>query len=308
MTRTLEEAPGKRQEWAARVSLGSNLFLVLVKIAAGLASGSISVLAEGFQSTMDVLASALILVTVRAAAKPPDQEHPYGHGKFENLASLGQMLLILGTAGYLFWAAWNRWQHPLMPQVDWGIAALSLSIVVNLAVSRHLLAVGRETGSQALIAEAAHLRSDLLSCAGVLFGLAAVAATGIARLDPAIAAVMTLVVVHSALRLLRDSLRPLLDESLPPEEEARVRSVLEEDRRVLGFHKLRTRQAGPHRLVDVHVQLDDGLSFSDAHRITEEVESHPAGTPEHGRDRPRGAVRGGSPPPAGAARRRLERL
>lgn len=260
------------EEGAARLSLYSNIFLVLVKIAAGFLSGSISVLAEGFQSTMDVVASALILFTVRAAARPPDRDHPYGHGKFENIASLTQMVLILGTAGFLLWAAWERWQRPVMPHVDWGIAALTISVVVNLAVSGRLMRVGREHHSQALQAEAMHLRSDLLSCVGVLLGLGAVAVTGNARLDPLIAAIMTGFVVVSALKLLRDTLRPLLDESLPAEEERRVREVLEKDERVLGFHRLRTRRAGSHRHMDVHILLDDELTFSQAHQISEEVE------------------------------------
>jgi cation diffusion facilitator family transporter len=265
-------ARGEREAAAARLSLTSNAVLVVVKIAAGLLSGSISVLAEGFQSTMDVLASLLILVTVRAAAKPPDESHPYGHGKFENIASVGQMVLILGTATYLFYAAWERWLNPQPVHADWGVAALGVSIVVNLLVSRHMSQVGKETGSLALQAEATHLRTDMLSCVGVLVGLVAVSLTGNARLDPVIAAAMTLIVVVSALRLLRDSLRPLLDESIPPEEEARVRAVLDADPRVLGFHKLRTRQAGSRRLVDVHIQLDDELTFSAAHGITEDVE------------------------------------
>jgi cation diffusion facilitator family transporter len=268
-----QPAPGARAQAAARLSLGSNLFLVVVKIAAGFASGSISVLAEGVQSTMDVVASALILVTVRAAAAPPDREHPYGHGKLENLASLGQMLLILGSAVYLLLAAWERWQRPVMPRVDWGIAALALAAVTNEVVSRHLSRVARETGSQALEAEATHLRSDLLSCLGVLGGLVLVWVTGEARLDPFMAAVMTGVVVFSALKLLRDTLRPLLDERLPASEEARVREVLDRDARVLGYHQLRTRQAGSRRLVDVHVMLDDDLSLRDAHAIAEEVEA-----------------------------------
>lgn len=262
----------RREEAAARLSLASNSVLVLIKIAAGFLSGSISVLAEGFQSTMDVVASALILFTLRAAAKPPDESHPYGHGKFENIASLTQMVLILGTAGFLLAAAWERWKNPVLPRVDWGIGALVLSVVVNLAVSSRVMRVGRETGSQALQAEAMHLRSDLLSSAGVLLGLVGVAVTGNARLDPIVAALMTGFVVYSALQLLRDSLRPLLDESLPEEEARRVREVLEEDERVLGFHRLRTRRAGSHRLVDVHILLDDALSFSRAHQISEEVE------------------------------------
>jgi cation diffusion facilitator family transporter len=159
-----------------------------------------------------------------------------------------------------------------MPRLDWGIGALTLAVAVNGIVSTRLMRVAREHGSQALQAEAIHLRSDLLSCVGVLVGLAGVAITGNPRLDPAVAAVMTFFVIASAVSLLRDSLRPLLDESLPPEEEQRVLAALREDPRVLGFHKLRTRRSGSHRHVDVHVLLDDELSFSEAHRITEEVE------------------------------------
>lgn len=262
----------RAQEMAARLSLGSNGFLVLVKIAAGLASGSVSVLAEGIQSTVDVAASALILLSVRAASAPPDRSHPYGHGKFENLASLGQMLLILSTVGYLLWSAWKRWLDPVMPRVDWGVAALLLALVVNALVSRHLSRVARETGSQALEAEAAHLRSDMLACVGVLGGLVAVAVTGNPRFDPAVAAIMTMLAAVGAVSLLRDTLRPLLDERLPETEEARVRAVLDGDPRVLGYHRLRTRRAGSGRLVDVHVLLDDRLSFAQAHAQAEEVE------------------------------------
>lgn len=260
-------------EKAARLSLGSNVLLVIIKIVTGVMSGSISVLAEGVQSTVDVLASAIILWTVRHAAAPPDRKHPYGHGKFENLASVGQMTLILGSAAYLLYAAWERWNAPRMPRVDWGIAALALAIVVNILVSRHLFQVARETGSQALEAEATHLRSDLISCIGVLLGLVAVALTGEARLDPLIAAGMTGYVVYTALTLLRDSLRPLADESLPPEDLASIRRVLEGDSRVLGYHRIRTRRAGSQQFVDLHVLLDDDLTLVQAHRIGEEVEA-----------------------------------
>lgn len=254
------------------LSLGANLFLVAVKVAAGFASGSVSVLAEGVQSSMDVVASALILLTVRTAAAPPDPDHPYGHGKIEHLASVGQMLLILGTVGYLLSAAWERWQHPVMPRLDWGAAALAVSILVNLLVSARLMAVSRETGSQALAAEATHLRGDLLSCVGVLVGLGLTAVTGEPRLDPLAAAVMTIVIAVTAVRLLRDSVRPLMDERLPPEEEAQVRALLDADPQVLGYHRLRTRRAGAHRLMDLHVQLDDDLTFREAHAISEQVE------------------------------------
>jgi cation diffusion facilitator family transporter len=261
------------QQRAAALSLTSNIFLVVLKIIAGVASGSISVLAEGIQSTVDVLASGLILLTVRAAAAPPDRTHPFGHGKYENLASLGQMILILGTAGFLLSATWSRWQQPVMPRIDWGAAALGTALVVNALVSRRLVTVGKRTDSQALLAEAAHLRSDMYSCIGILGGLALVWLTGQPRLDPLMAGVMTVVVVVTTLRLLRQTLRPLLDESLPAEEEARVEAVLRADPRVRSFHRLRTRQAGSHRLMDVHLLLDDHLSFTEAHTIAEDVEN-----------------------------------
>ncbi len=271
----MDSSPAQKfqaQQQAARLSLGANVFLVIIKVGAGWQSGSLSVLAEGVQSLLDILASALILFTVRAAAAPPDLAHPYGHGKFENLTALAQMTLVLGSIGGIWWAAWHRFQNPLMPRVDAGIAALVVAIAVNLWVSGRVFRAAADTDSPALRAEGVHLRGDLWACVGVLAGLVATWWFGEARLDPLFAAVMTLFALFSALHLIRDTLRPLLDGSLPREEERQIRAVLEADARILGFHKLRTRQAGSARLADVHILLDDHLSFREAHRLGEEVE------------------------------------
>jgi len=260
------------QQQAARLSLGANLFLVAIKVGAGFQSGSLSVLAEGIQSLLDVFASAMILYVVKAAAAPPDEAHPYGHGKFENLMALMQMALVLGSIGGIWWAAWHRLQDPVMPRIDAGIAALLVAIAVNLWVSGRVFRVADATGSAALRAEGVHLRGDLWSCAGVLGGLTATHLFQNARLDPLFAAIMTVFSFSAALHLLRDTLRPLLDESLPGAEELQIRAVLEAEPRVLGFHKLRTRQAGSVRLADVHILLDDHLSFRAAHDIGEQIE------------------------------------
>ena len=260
------------QQAAARLSIYSNVFLVVIKVGAGLQSNSLSVLGEGVQSLLDIVVSALILWTVRAAALPPDSDHPWGHGKFENLTSLFQMLLVLASIGGIWWAAWLRFQNPVMPAVDWGIAAIGISMAVNIWVSRHMSKVARATDSSALAAEAVHLRGDLWACAGVLIGLVATHVFNDARLDPLCAAIMTLFAGYAALHLLRDTLRPLLDETLPGAEEQCLREVLLRDPRVLDFHKLRTRQAGARRLADVHIMLDDDLTFRAAHAISEEVE------------------------------------
>jgi cation diffusion facilitator family transporter len=257
---------------AARLSVFANTGLVIVKVAAGLATGSISVLAEGIQSAVDILASLMIYASLGVAGRPPDRGHPYGHGKFESLTSAVQMLLILGSTAFILYQAYRRLLHPRMPDVDWGIAAMGVALVVDLAVSSHIQRVARRTDSLALEAEAQHLRSDMYACAGVLLGLVAVRVTGWAPLDPIIAALLALVVILTAIRLMAASLRPLLDQSLPTEEEAQIRQTLDADDRVKGYHKLRTRQAGAQRHVDVHIMLEDGLTLSEAHAIGEEIE------------------------------------
>ena len=260
------------QQAVARLSIYSNLFLVVIKVGAGLQSNSLTVLGEGVQSLLDIVVSALIFFTVRAAAAPPDTDHPWGHGKFENLTSLFQMLLVLGSIGGIWWASWHRFQNPVMPAVDWGVVAILVSIGVNIAMSRRVARVARETESSALAAEAVHLRGDLWACAGVLLGLFATHIFREPRLDPLFAAIMTLFAGYAAVHLLRDTLRPLLDETLPNSEETCIRQVLNNDPRVLDFHKLRTRQAGAKRLADVHIMLDDNLTFRAAHQVSEEVE------------------------------------
>ena len=268
----MTDASTKVRRRAASLSVFSNTGLVIVKIAAGLMSGSISVLAEGIQSTVDILASLMIYVSLGVAGRPPDRRHPYGHGKVESLTSAVQMLLILGSTAFILYQAYRRLLHPRMPDVDWGIGAMGVALVVDLAVSSYLQRVARRTDSLALEAEAQHLRSDMYACAGVLLGLVAVRLTGWAPLDPIIAALLALVVIITAIRLMGVSLRPLLDQSLPAEEEAQIRRALDADDRVMGYHKLRTRQAGSQRHVDVHVMLEDSLRLSEGHAIGEEIE------------------------------------
>jgi len=262
----------REQVAVAKLSLWANVFLVTIKIAAGAKSGSLSVLAEGIQSLLDIFASAAILWTLRAANEPPDTAHPYGHGKFENVVSLGQMALIFLSIFGIWAAAWQRFQFPQMPRVDWGIAAITLSGIVNLAVSVRVARVAKKCASSALAAEAVHLRGDLWACLGVLIGLVATHLFNEARLDPIFAAGMTLVAFANALHLMRDVVKPLVDASLDNTDEMRILDVLQQDRRVLGYHKLRTRQAGSLKLADVHVLLDDELSFKEAHRVSEEIE------------------------------------
>ncbi|MCS6777208.1 MAG: cation diffusion facilitator family transporter [Chloroherpetonaceae bacterium] len=261
---------------AARLSIVSNSVLVALKLGVGLWTGSVSVLSEALHSATDLLASGIAYFSVRFSDQPPDEEHPYGHGKIESLSGMAEALLIFVAAAFIIYEAIEKLRapgdHSLMP--DAGMAIMAVSVVVNIGMSRYLFRVAYATDSQALLADAEHLRADVLTSLGVFVGLGLVRVTGQTYFDPITALLISVVILHAAFRLTRNSYHLLLDRRLPPEEEARIRALLEADTRVLGYHKLRTRKSGPYRHADVHVQIDDSHTLVEAHAISEELEDH----------------------------------
>ena len=258
---------------AARLSVWSNTTLVTLKLIVGLLSGSVSVVSEALHSMSDLLASFIALYTVKISDQPADECHPFGHGKYESLSGLAEALLILGAAIYIVVESVSKLRSGEHPEfVGLGMGVMALSVVVNWLVAGHLFRVAKKTESLALEADAEHLRTDVWTSIGVVLGLGLVALTGNPMFDPLVAMGVALLMGYTSLRLIKDAAGPLLDRQLPEEELEAVRKVFREDPRVLGFHKLRTRKAGAHRHVDAHVQLEDGLSFTQAHDLTEELE------------------------------------
>lgn len=262
-----------RAQRAAIVSLLSTVVVVAIKLVAAYFSRSISVLAEGVQSIMDILMSLVAVGTVRYAAKPADEKHNYGHGKAEVLASVLQMLVVLGSGIFILLEAYRRLQNPESIQWGWGAIAMAYATVANLLVVRHVTRVAKETGSAALESEGLHLRSDVLASVGVLLGMVAVGATGLTILDPIAAIVFTSIAMFVAGKHLAHSIHPLMDGSLPPDDIAKLEVVLNTHPEVRGYHNVRTRQVGTLRTVELHVLLDDHLTFITAHDIAEQVES-----------------------------------
>lgn len=262
----------RRSFVAAAVSLAATTVVVAVKLVAAMASGSISVLAEGLQSTVDVLMSLLALVTIRYAALPPDEDHPYGHGKAELLAGAFQMLLVLGSAAFILFEVAKRWRHAEAIAWDWGAMAMAYAAVSNLTVSAWLRKVARETGSPVLHSEVQHLNADTLTSIGVLGGLLVYGLTRQPWVDPLVATLFTLWAIVAAARQLRAVLHPLMDGALPAEEIRSLEAVLNEHPEVRGYHALRTRMIGTRRMVELHVMLDDALPFVEAHDIAEQIE------------------------------------
>ena len=261
---------------AAHWSLASNAGLLVLKVAAGLVSGSVGVLAEAVHSAADLTGSLVSFLSVRASDEPPDRTHAYGHGKIENLSGVATALLILGGGAY---AGNEAVQHLLRAaplsadSAGWAMAVMTASALLNAFVSRRLVRVGRETDSPALTADGHHLQTDVATSLGVLLGLVLVRTTGHPWWDPVAALCVCLLILRVGCSLAHDALRTLSDAALPPSEERALEAVLTTHPAVLGFHKLRTRKSGSHRHVDVHVQIADTHSFVEAHRLTEELEN-----------------------------------
>lgn len=266
---------------AARTSVFSNLLLTLGKLAAGLFTGSVSILSEALHSGLDLAAAVMAWLAVRKAREPADRDHNFGHGKYESLSSMAEGLLILAAVWLIVWGAMGRLisgeteiRGPLV-----GVFVMGVSAVVNVLVSRMLFRVSKETDSLALEADAWHLRTDVWTSVGVLAGMAVIAVgtwagfPEVHHIDPVVAIGIALVIIRAAVDIMRRSYHHLVDRSLPAAEVERVELLLMEHYPELsGYHRLRTRQAGPERYIDVHLEVPGQLSVAQSHALCDHLE------------------------------------
>lgn len=261
---------GGSKSRVAALSIASNALLIALKLAAGAITGSIAIITEAVHSMIDLVASVIAFVSVRKADAPADAEHPYGHEKVENLAANVEGMLILVGAGIIVYEATHRLVAGAeVEKLGIGIAVMGFSIVANLLVSTALTRQARRTESPALEGDAAHLRTDALTSAGVLVGLALVEITGAASFDSITALLVAAAIVWSGVRIMRRSSGVLVDEALPAEEMDRIEAAIAASRtaEVAGYHKLRARQAGARRHIDFHVQYRSGTTLERAHEL-----------------------------------------
>ena len=267
------DVAARRKRDAARWSLASNATLLALKVVVGAVTGSAGILAEAVNSAADLFGSVVAFLSIRVSDEPPDRIHAYGHGKIENLSGAATAALILVGGVFAIGEAIRHLLSPgPLPGLGWGIAVMAASAVLNVIVSRHLLRVGRETDSPALVADGHHLQTDVLTSAGVLLGLILVRETGLPWWDSVAALGVSLLILRVGVGLASEAMGTLADTALPPEEEQTLTAVLQAHPEVLSFHKLRTRKSGSHRHVDVHVQIADTHTFVEAHRLTEDLE------------------------------------
>jgi cation diffusion facilitator family transporter len=256
---------------AAALSIASNALLIAIKLAAAAITGSIAILTEAVHSLIDLVASVIAFVSVRKADEPADADHPYGHEKVESLAATIEGLLILVGAGIIVFEATHRLVVGAeVETIGVGIAVMGFSVVANLAVSTVLSRQAKAHDSPALEGDAAHLRTDAMTSAGVLVGLAVVELTGNAAFDSITALVVAGAIVVAGIRIIRRSSGVLVDETLPGEEMDRIEAAIAAARteEVAGYHKLRARRAGARRYIDLHVQYRSGTSLERAHELS----------------------------------------
>lgn len=259
---------------AALLSIISNSVLIVLKLVAGLLTGSIAILTEAIHSGIDLLASLVAFVSVRKADQPADEDHPYGHEKAENIAAGAEaMLILLGAAIILTEAVRRLFNGSEIDQVVIGIVVIGFSVVANLFVSTYLFRRARELDSPALEGDAAHLRADALTSIAVLVGLVLVEVTGYSSFDSIAALTVAFVIVATGVRLGLRSGRELMDEAPPADELDRIERAIAAVRpeQMAGYHKLRARRAGSRRHIDMHVQFRSGTSLEDAHRLAHEL-------------------------------------
>jgi cation diffusion facilitator family transporter len=260
----------------AKLSIYSNSALVALKLVSGWLMMSVAVVSEAIHSGIDLVAALMARYSVKKSAEPADKEHRYGHGKFENLSGVVEGALIFVAAALIIYEAAQKFINPSDVKILYvGMVIMGFSAVLNYYVSRRLSVIAKKTDSLALEADAYHLRTDVWTSGGVFIALALIQLLGSEYrwLDPAVAMIVAMFIIHAAYDITSRSTEGLLDRSLPEAEMKLIEQVVKSyGGNVLNFHKLRARKMGSERQIDLHLVVPMNLSIKDGHSLVEELE------------------------------------
>jgi cation diffusion facilitator family transporter len=263
----------------AILSVISNTLLVILKLIVGIFIGSVSVISEAIHSGIDLVAAVIAFLAVREASKPADEDHPFGHGKFENVSGTVEAILIFVAAGWIIFEAIHKFKNPTaIQEPGWGIGLMLFSALVNLGVSEILFRVGKKTHSIALEADGWHLRTDVYTSLGVMGGLFLVWLGGkffpslnLYWIDPLCAIFIALLIVKAAYDLTLQAAKDLFDVSLPKNEIEWIRAFIKAQPETKGFHCLKTRKSGKDRFVEFHLVVDPQSTVAESHALTDHL-------------------------------------
>ena len=253
----------------ALLSILSNTTLIILKIVAGILSGSVSIMSEAIHSGMDLVASLVAFLSVKHSAKPADSKHPYGHGKIENISGLVEGILIFIAAAMIIIEAFKKLFEPAeIEQANIAIAIMIVSALINFVVSRKLYKVAKEEDSMALEADALHLKTDIYTSIGVAIGILLIKITGLVIFDSVVAMLVAMLIIKEAWELSKNAFNYLIDARLSEEEEEKIEKVIREhSHQFIDYHKLKTRKSGNSKHIDFHITVDPYLTVKETHDI-----------------------------------------
>jgi cation diffusion facilitator family transporter len=265
----------KRVENIATASVAVALVVLGLKAGAWWLTGSVALYADALESVVNVAAAVAALLAIRLSQLPPDANHPYGHAKAEYFSAVLEGALIVAAAILILTEAWQAYLIPRAPDQAWvGLAVSGVATAVNGAWAALLFRRGKAARSPALLADAKHLLSDVVTSAGVIVGVAAVALTGILWLDPLLAALTAGNILFSGFALMRSSVGGLMDEAVPADQLTRIRALVAGHAAgAIEAHDLRTRHSGRFTFVEFHLVVPAAMTVADAHEICDRIEA-----------------------------------
>ncbi len=267
----------KEKKFAAGLSITSNAVIIILKFIAGIISGSISIISEAIHSLSDCLASVLTFFAVMKSSEPADSDHPFGHGKYEDISGFIEGGLIIFAGLFIIYEAAKKLIFQETAEVDTtlGIAVMLFAVVANYIVSSILFKVAKKSNSISLFADGEHLRTDIYSSLGVMAGLVLIKITGIHILDPIIAIVVAMLIFKAGFSISKETLNNLLDGSLPKSDIESVEKIIEnfKDKGVHGYKSLKGRNIGPEKQLDMTLLFPKQMTIQDCHKICDEIET-----------------------------------
>jgi cation diffusion facilitator family transporter len=270
--RTMENRSNlTRYAW---LSIAAAVTTIGLKVSAFVITGSVGLLSDAAESIVNLVGAVVALIMLTIAARPPDEEHAYGHAKAEYFSSGVEGTLIFIAAISIAWAALPRLLNPQpIESAVVGLVVAAMASAINLGVSRVLMRAGKRYNSITLEADAQHLMTDVWTSVGVIAGVGAVALTGWNLLDPLIALAVAANIVWTGFHLVRRSVLGLMDTALPPKEMNQVNAILQKyQTEGVQFHALRSRQAGARRFVSMHVLVPGDWTVQHGHQLLEQIE------------------------------------
>jgi len=252
--------------------MGVNVGLAVIKLIVGYAAESIDLIADGFHSFSDLGTDLIVLIGAWYAGHPPDQDHHYGHGKFETMAAVGIAIVLMSVGGLITWQGFDAFLHPkYVVKGLWVITVAVVSLGAKEALYHATIRVANRCHSTALKANAWHHRSDALSSAVVLFGGAA-GVIGLNRGDSVAGIIVGVMVVSVGVKLGFEALKELCESSPGRDTEVEIHRIIEGFSEVRSWHRMRLRRVGRELEMDVHIMLDPDLTIRQGHAIVKRIE------------------------------------